>query len=175
MGLDSTKLQMGPANVYFDDVHLGYLGEDLSIEIASEVSPLTGAQAGTSPLDKVVTGGSVRITLPLKQITPELMATGILNAVLVTGAVSGTRVDITNRVGLSARSLAKRLEIRSILGGIETVDPAFIYVCPEASPADSTVTIPFSPTEQRVIEVTFEVWPNASTGRWMYLGDETPV
>jgi len=171
--VDRTKLQMGPANVYFDSVHLGYMDDSLEIEIAVTASPLTGAQAGTSPLDKVVTGGSVMVKVPLKELSLSKMATGLLNSGLVSG-LSGTRLDFKNKVGLSARGLAKELRIVSLVGGVETTDTSKIYVIPQASPADSAVKIPFSPTQQRVVEISFEAWPSDATGRWMYLGDMNP-
>jgi len=171
--VDRTKLQMGPANVYFDSVHLGYLSDALEVEIAVTASGLTGAQAGTANLDKIVTGGTVMVKVPLKELSLTKMATGLLNSGLVTG-ISGTRLDFKNKVGLSARDQAKELRIISLIGGVETTDPSKIYVIPQASPADSAVKIPFSPTEQRVVEVTFEAWPSDATGRWMYLGDQNP-
>jgi len=177
MPLNSTLLEMGPANVYFDGVLLGYMGDALAVSIETTVTPLTGAQAGSSPLDKVVTGGRVSVSVPLKEISLSNMATGILNAVLVSGATSGVRLDIKNRVGLSARSLAKVLKIVKLIGSgsgfNESTDPADTIVMPEASPADSVVTIPFAPTTQREIVVTFECWPNDVSGRWAYMGDET--
>ena len=176
--LDASLLQMGPANVYFDSVLLGYMGEQLAVTIETTVTPLTGAQAGSSPLDKVVTGGRVHVTVPLKEISLSHMATGILNAVLVSGATSGVRLDIKNRVGLSARSLAKELRIIKLVGSGsgfgESTDPADVIVIPLCSPADSNVVIPFTPTTQREIAVTFEAWPDAN-GRWAYMGDEGAV
>lgn len=171
--VDRTKLQMGPANVYFDSVHLGYLDDSLEIEIAVTASGLTGAQAGTANLDKIITGGTVMVKVPLKELSLSKMATGILNSGLVSG-LSGTRLDFKNKVGLSSRDMAKELRIVSLVGGVETTDTSRIYVIPNASPADSAVKIPFSPTAQRVVEITFEAWPSDATGRWMYLGDKNP-
>jgi len=174
MPLDNTLLEMGPANVYFDGKLLGYMGDQLAVTIETTVTALTGAQAGSSPLDKVVTGGRVHVAVPIKEISLHHMATGILNAILVSGSVSGTRLDILNRVGLSARSLAKELKIVKLRGtgsGFnESTDPADTIIMPEASPADSSVVIPFAPTTQREIVVTFECWPDATTGRWCYMG-----
>lgn len=174
--LDATLLQMGPGNVYYNGKLLGYMGDQLAVTIETTVTPLTGAQAGSSPLDKVVTGGRVHVAVPLKEINLRHMATGVLNAILVTGATSGMRLDIKNRVGLSARSLAKELRIIKLVGtgsGFnESTDPADTIVMPLASPADSQVVIPFAPTTQREITVTFECWPDSTTGRWAYMGSE---
>jgi hypothetical protein len=113
------------------------------------------------------------VKVPLKELSLSKMATGLLNSGLISG-ISGTRLDFKNKVGLSARDQAKELRIVSLVGGIETTDTSRIYVIPTCSPADSAVKIPFSPTEQRVVEITFEAWPSDATGRWMYLGDQNP-
>jgi hypothetical protein len=175
MPLNANNLEVGPANVYFDDVLLGYMGDTLALLISTEVVPLTGAQAGTSPINKVVSGGNVTVRVPFKEVTMQNFARAIPNAVLVTGATSGTRLDIKNRVGFLLRSLAKKLVIKKIIAGQETTDPAHIIVIPEATPAESEITFPFSPTEQRILEVTFQAWPDGTTGRWAFMGDEFPL
>lgn len=174
MPLDASLLEVGPANVYYDNVLLGFMGDDLAVTIATEATPLTGAQTGSIPQDKVVSGGSFRVTVPFKEISLQNFARAIPNAILVTGATSGTRVDFVSQVGKSMRALAKKLEIRKFRGGSESTDPKDFLVIPFASPVDGEVTIPFHPTEQRVITATFEAWPDAS-GRWAFAGDETVV
>lgn len=175
MPLDANLLEAGPANVYFDGELLGYMGDQLAVAIETNVVPLTGAQAGVSPINKVVSGGRVSVTVPLKEMSLSHIASGVLNAVLTTGATSGERLDIKNRVGLLARSLAKELLIKKIIGGNESALPKDWIVIPEASPAESQVSIPFSPTEQRVVTVTFEAWPDETTGVWAYMGDANPL
>jgi hypothetical protein len=171
--LDSSLLRLGPANVYFNSVHLGYMGDSLAVTIETNVTPLTGVQAGTSPLDKIVTGGRVHVSIPIKEISLGRMAGGILNAVLVGHAVSG-RVDIKNRVGLSARSLAKELRIIRLIGSGEgfgeSTLPQDIFVIPEASPAESQVALPFNLSQQEMV-ITFEAWMNDTTRIWGYFGD----
>lgn len=174
--LDSTLLRLGPANVYFDSKHLGYMGDSLAVTIETSTTPLTGVQAGTSPLDKVVTGGRVHVSIPIKEISLSRTAIGVLNAVLTTGVTSGARLDIKNRVGLSARSLAKELRIIRLIGSGagfgESTDPDDIIVIPLASPSDSSMNLPFNLNQQEIV-VEFEAWPNDVSGRWAYIGDET--
>ena len=49
---DSSNLELGPCNIYLEeqalDQNVGYLGT-VTLNLASEASPLTGAQKGTSP------------------------------------------------------------------------------------------------------------------------------
>ncbi len=173
MALDATKLEVGPANVYLEengeDVLLGFLGEDLTVNMATEATALTGAQTGTVPQDKVVTGGSFRVTVPLKEISLENLARSFPNC-LITGDKS--RIDFKPRVGLSLRSLAKKLTIKKIVGGVESALKKDILIIPEASPVDAEVAYTYHPTTQRVINATFEAWPQAADNRWAYMGDE---
>ncbi len=173
MTLDATKLEVGPANVYLEEssveVLLGYLGEDLSVAMATTASPLTGAQKGETPLDKVVSGGSFKVTVPFKEISLENFARAFPNSTL-TG--DKARVDFLPRVGLSMRSLAKKMTIKKILGGVESALAKDHLVIPLASPVDAEVSFTYSPTAQRVIKATFEAWPDDVTGRWAYMGDE---
>lgn len=176
MPLDATLLEVGPANVYWDGVLLGYMGEELAVTVATEATPLTGAQTGTIPQDKVISGGSFRITVPFKEISLENFARAIPSAVLLTGATSGKRLEFRARVGQSLRALAKPMQIRKIVGGVESTATRDHLTIPLASPVDAEVTIPFHPTEQRVIVATFEAWPDPTqNNRWAYWGDASVV
>jgi len=169
---DSANLELGPCNIYLEesavDVNVGYLG-NVTVKLAAEASPLTGAQKGTSPLDKILTGGGVQVTVEFKEMTLANFARAYPHAVL-TG--DGDRVDFTNRVGLSMRSLAKQLTLKKIVGGVESALAKDILIIPEASPVEGEITVSFTPTDQRILAATFEAWPNDTTGRWAYMGDE---
>lgn len=169
MPLDATLLEVGPANVYFEGVLLGFMGEDLAVTIATSATPLTGAQTGDIPQDKVVSGGSFRVTVPFKEISLANISKAIPNAVLVTAGTTG-RIDFKSRVGQSLRTLARELKIIKFRDGVESVLGKDRLVIPLASPVDAEVVIPFSPTTQRVIVATFEAWPDVN-GRWAFMGD----
>ena len=173
MPLDATKLEVGPANVYLEedgeDVLLGFLGDDLTVTMGTTSVELTGAQTGTVPQDEVVTGGSFQVTVPLKEITLENLARGFPNCVVVGNA---KRVDFLPRVGLSLRSIAKKMTIKKLLGGVESALSKDWIVIPKASPVAGEVAVSFNPTTQRVINATFKAWPEAGTNRWAFAGDE---
>lgn len=169
---DSSNLELGPCNIYLEesgqDVNVGYLG-NVTLKLGADVAPLTGAQKGTSPLDKILTGGSVQVTVEFKELTLANYARAFPGAVL-TG--DGDRVDFINRVGLSLRSLAKQLTLKKIIGGVESALSKDWLVIPEASPVEGDRTVTFEPATQRILSATFEAWPNDTTGRWGYFGDE---
>jgi len=151
---------------------IGALGDDLQVTFATEAGPLTAAQTGTIPHDKVVTGGSLQIQMPLKEIKLENLQRAIPNAIFFqndTGALQ--KVEFRSRVGLSMRSRATKLEIRKIVGGVESTLTRDILVLNEVSPVDAEVVFPFSPTEQRILNATFEAWPDTN-GVWGAFGDQ---
>ena len=169
---DSSNLELGPCNIYLEesgqDVNVGYLG-NVTLKLGADVAPLTGAQKVTSPLDKILTGGSVQVTVEFKELTLANYARAFPGAVL-TG--DGDRVDFINRVGLSLRSLAKQITLKKIIGGVESALSKDWLVIPEASPVEGDRTVTFEPATQRILSATFEAWPNDTTGRWGYFGDE---
>ncbi len=168
----SANLELGPCNIYLyetgADQNVGYLG-NVTVKLGAEASALTGAQKGTSPLDKILTGGGVQVTVEFKEMTLKNFSRAYPHAVLT---ADGNRVDFTNRVGLSLRSLAKKLTLKKIVGGVESVLKKDWLIIPEASPAEGELSVSFTPTDQRVLAATFEAWPNDTTGRWGYFGDE---
>jgi len=286
--VDRTKLEAGPANVLFDGISLGYLGEALSLNIDTSVVELKGAQAGDTPLDAIVSGGKIMIEVPLAEISVTKFAKGIVNSTLsglpatglltssgvnltaadtvtigtktytfrataltspttegevligataaaslqnlvnainrsggvlgvdyyvaaahpsvsavlaspttivttryaTTAAIATTKVAVTltwtaatmaanvgtglltfnNQVGLSLRSLAKELRIIKVKGTTPSTDPNDIFIFPEASPGPSTVKVPFHPTQQRLVVISFYVWPNDVTKAWGTVG-----
>lgn len=163
--LDRTALEAGPGRVTFGGTSLGYLGDALMLNIDTQVVDLHGGEAGTTPLDSIVTGGKITVDVPLAEISVTKFATGVLNSTLV-----GSLLTFTNRVGLSARSLQQELRIIKIKSGIPSVDPNDIFIFPFASPAASTVKIPFHPSQQRLIVVTFNIWPDPTTNVWGSVG-----
>jgi hypothetical protein len=173
---DFDELELGPANVYYGDPagsgadaerFLGVMGEDLSITMSVETSPLTGAQFGSIPLNKVIIGGSFQFTIPFKEISLANIALAFGNSESYTGGVA-----FKPRVGRDLRSLAKPLRlVKFALGGDESTDPEDTFVFYLVSPTDAEVTLSFGPTEQRVLSATFEAWPDdAHDGAWGYCG-----
>lgn len=167
--LDGDLLELGPANVYWDGVCLGYMGEQLAVKVKADAVALTGGQRGNVPINKVVSGGHFQIVVPFKEISISNYAKAMPNAKLVGGGGSGGRLEWRIKVGQKLREIAKELVIIKLVGEEESTDPRDKLVVPLASPADTEVTIPYHPTQQREILATFEAWPD-SDGLWAYQG-----
>jgi hypothetical protein len=152
-------------------VDLGALGDDVQVTVATEAGVLTAAQTGTIPQKKVVTGGRFQIAVPLKQMSLANWQRAFPNSVLFDDGNGKQKLAFRSRVGLDLRSIAKKLEIRKVVGGVESTAPKDILIVYEASPVDGDVLVPYQPTEQRVITATFEAWPD-SAGEWGSYGDQ---
>lgn len=163
---------LGPCNVYFEelgaDVDVGYLGT-VTVNIATESAPLTASQKGTSPVDGIVTGGKVTVTIEFAELTFENFAR-VYPGATVTG--DGDRVDFLLSVGTSLRSLAKQVTLKKIVGGDESTDPADWLIFPELSPDAGEISLAFDAETQRRIVGNFTAWPGDADNRFCYFGDE---
>lgn len=157
-------------------VDVGYLGDEVAFQVTTEAANLTGAQAGNTPLDKVVIGGMVKVVIPFKEISLDNLRRGVPSARVTQNATATKRrVDFVVAVGQSMRqTLSVKMTIKKIKGGFESPLPADHIIIPEISPAEGEVNFPFAPTTQRVIMTNWYAWPNDVTGRWAFMGDENP-
>lgn len=166
--LGPTALSGGSDTV--TDVFLGGLGEETALNVSTEAAGLTAHLTGTLNRDKVITGGSMQLIAPLKEITLDNFARAFGNAILIEGGGGLRRLDFVARVGESLRqSRGARLTLKKVIGGVESTDPEDVLVIPEASPVDAEVSLAFNVTDQRVLSATFEAWPDAN-GRLAYWG-----
>lgn len=154
---------------------VGFVGDAVAYQVATEAAPLTGAQTGTVAQDKVVIGGMVKVVIPFKEISMDNFAFAVPSSRIVANSDgSKRRLDFAVAVGRSMRESALKMTINKIKGGFESTLPADIIVIPEISPAEGEVAFPFAPTTQREIASNWYAWPNGLTGRWAFTGDEFP-
>ena len=64
-------------------------------------------------------------------------------------------------------------QLKKLVGEVESSLSKDWLTIPEASPVEGDLSIVFEPTTQRVMAATFDAWPDDSTGRWAFFGDET--
>ena len=170
-GLSSTPLAGGSDTE--TNRFLGGLGEATALNIAAAAAPITAHLSGTQPRDKIISGGSFQVNIPFKEMTLENFAAGFANAILIEGAGGLQRLDFTIRIGESLRQRrGAKMILKKVEGGVESSDPNDILTIPECSPVDATVSLAYSPTEQRVLAAVFEAWPDTN-GRVAFWGTET--
>lgn len=180
MPINDSALRLGPCNIYLfeasADVNVGYV-EGVEISITPEMANLMGGQAGTTPVDKVVTGVEGKVSFLIQQI--ELV--GWRRALLgVTQSFQGSttpankRLEVQSRAGQSMRALAKKMTIKPIYGGTETTNVEEIIVIPFASPDAETVQLMLNSSTQETIKALYYMYPDSTKrNRIMYFGDDT--
>ena len=178
--MDTTKLKIGPANVYLEeggvDVNIGFTNGQITFESEVQTIDLVADQLGTTPIDKIVTGASVMITVPLAEISLESFKRAMATAKTFVDDVDDTkrRLEIHPNAGQSLRALSKKLTIKPIDGGAETTNKERWIIAPIASPDATTVSIAFGNSDQQGIEAKFVCFPDVDNGnRMVYMGDET--
>lgn len=160
--------------------NVGYTSDDTVISISGEAQDLTAAQEGTTAIDTILTGVNGTLEFSFKEIKLDnwKKATGAARLYVDnTTTPVGRRLEIVPSAGLSLRGIARRVEVRPIVGGVETTNPEHIFVIPLAAPSADTISLSFSNTEQRSMKATFKMFPDPTKrSRIMFLGsDETAV
>ena len=161
-------LDLGPCEVSFGtegaEADLGKTEGGVEIAFVTEVADLASDQYGTSPEDQVIVGQGATITVPLAEYTLENLAIA-LNQTLV-----GDGIDGANLVGTKMSTKAQSLLIKKYVDGVVSTDEDDWMRFPSAAPQGSP-TIRFSKSDQRIIEVVFTAFPDASDNLY-YIGEE---
>lgn len=71
MPSNAANLKIVPMDVYYDDVHLGFIEGDIGMSTETTEKEATAHQTGEDPISTVVTGTAVNVTLALKEYTKE--------------------------------------------------------------------------------------------------------
>jgi len=161
-------LDLGPCEVSFGtegaEADLGKTEGGVEIAFVTDVADLASDQYGTSPEDQVIVGQGATITVPLAEYTLENLAIA-LNQTLV-----GDGIDGANLVGTKLSTKAQSLLIKKYVDGVVSTDEDDWMRFPSAAPQGSP-TIRFSKSDQRIIEVVFTAFPDASDNLY-YIGEE---
>jgi hypothetical protein len=161
-------LDLGPCQVLFGtegaEADLGKTEGGVEIAFATDIADLASDQHGTSPEDQVIVGQGATITVPLAEYTLANLATA-LNQTLV-----GDVIDGANLVGTKMSTKAQSLLLKKYVDGAVSSDEDDWVRFPEAAPQGSP-TIRFSKSDQRIIEVVFTAFPDASDNLY-YIGEE---
>ncbi len=171
-------LELGPCEAWFGlegaETNLGPTQGGVKATIPMATADLKEDQKGDAPVDQVITGmGPAEIDIPLAEWAMATLASVIPGAIQTTDAATPTKikVTITPPIGTTLRSLAKRLILKKVVGGVVSTNRADWVTFPVAAPiCDLEMT--YDATSQRVINAKFRAFPDASTGALYWFGDE---
>jgi len=161
--------ELGPCQISYDNTDIGPTVGGVTISLKEDSADLKTDQAGTQPIDSVITGTAATIECSLASIDLANFAFAHKTNVITDGTKQ--KVVIMPNVGMSLRDNAKKLIVKPYVNGVVTTDANKWYTFPLAGiKADEEVT--YNADTQRSIKLTFTAFAD-DTGTIAILGDET--
>lgn len=157
---------LGPCQVTFNSVDLGTtLGGVIFRDSMNQV--VVGEdQAGTTPVDHILTGRSIQVEVPLSRSTLAQLV-----AVIPGNSNYSSYMIVNNQAGIARAASAQKLVIQPLVNGAPSADALTIF---KASPI-TDIELTFDNENQRVYKVTFNVYPDtAANNNRLYQIGNTP-
>jgi len=176
---DITKLVIGPANIYLTENAVqqfvgGIAGAQISIK--QTWADLTADNLGVTAVNKILVGVEAWIEFSFREIDLINFSRAILGSKSYIDDVTPTkrRVEVYPRVGQDLASIARKLELKPIVGGVETTDKEKWIVADKAAPDSETIQWAYQNAGQREIQARFWLMPDsANNNRLFYMGEPT--
>lgn len=168
MPSSTDNVKLGVCSVLFDEVDLGFTKGGVEVAVATSSHEIKVDQLGETPIGELVTGRTVKATVPLAETTLENLVTIMPGATLVTDATDGNkkRVDVPTGVNINLTSIAKTLVLRP--KGTTGEDDFTIHLAATAGALDFGYML----DKERVYNVEFKGYA-ASDGQLFSVGDQT--
>lgn len=166
-------MELSPCQVNFgtagSEADLGRTEGGVRVVFATDVADLMSDQWGTQPEDQVITGQGCRVTVPLAEYTIDNLAIALNQAVV--GSGEHTLIEGDRLVGTKMSDQAESLLLKEYVNGVVSGDESNWIRFPVAAPVGSPEIL-FSKTDQRIIEIEFVCFPDASDILY-YIGNES--
>jgi len=143
---------LGPCEVLFDDVSLGY-NMQVNFECSDDTTPVRTAQHGTGSFDEIFTGTSVTCTVQMTEPTLAQLAAGMPGV-----TVTADEAMFATLVGTSMRDNAKQLVLKRQTGTTASSDETQWLTVFYAYPRRN-MNIQWDASTQRIFEVIFVGFP----------------
>jgi hypothetical protein len=97
MASNTENVKLGVCNALFDSVDLGYTKGGVEVEVQTNTHEVTVDQTGETPIDEIITGRTVQVTIPMAETTLENLARVMPGSTLVSdgAAATGTVTFVT--------------------------------------------------------------------------------
>ena len=157
---------LGPCQIDWGATNLGAIFGDVKFSYSDQSADVFEAAYGNTPVDSVFTGaGLVEVVVPFTR-----MSLANLLLVIPGGCLSGTSGVFvkTNSVGMTMYDLSKPLFIKPVVAGVASANGNWLrlehaYPMPEFD-------ITFNNSDQRVYNVRFKGFPDATTRKSWSVG-----
>src|SRR4051812_12774795 len=92
MPSNTENVKLGVCTALFDSADLGYTKGGVEVEVQTNTHEVTVDQMGETPIDEIITGRTVQVTVPMAETTLENLARVMPGSTLVSDGVkaSGT-------------------------------------------------------------------------------------
>lgn len=168
MASSTENVKLGVCNVLFNEEDLGFTKGGVEVEVATETHEVTVDQLGNTPIDEIIMGRSVQVTVPLAETTLDNLVKIMPGATLVTDGADPEKkkVMVTTGVNTSLLSIAQKLVLRPI--GTNGAEDFTVHKAMTAG----AMQYVYNFDQERVFNVVFKGYADAE-GNLFSVGDET--
>lgn len=150
---------LGPCQITFNSVDLGKTMGGVTFKDSMNQVEVKEDQAGTTPVDHILTGRVIHVEVPMSRSTLAQLA-----AVLPGASNYGSYIKVFNQAGITRLDNAAALVLTPLVDGVASGDALTIF---KASPI-TDIELAFDNENQRVYKVMFNVYPDADNNDQLY-------
>jgi hypothetical protein len=153
------NLRIGTFDVYVNNVLQGYTKGGQDVMFNHEYVDMTVDQYGSTPLDKILSGQDLRVTIRYAEITRTTLAAALPDAQFNQGSGGDSKIGFGREAGFSLRSVAKELRLHPRnKASNDLSEDIYIWL---AAPINN-IELPYRVDEQRVLEVEYQAFVDES-------------
>ncbi len=165
-------LDLGPCQVLFGtadaEADIGKTQGGVKVTFAEDVADLMSDQYGSQPEDKAITGHTATVVTALAEYSVANLATALNQTELQIGTKKGFKGS--SLVGTKLSTKGQSLLLKKYVDGAVSTNENDWLRFPVAAPTGA-FEITFDGVTQRVIEITFQAFPDANDVLY-FVGDE---
>lgn len=165
-------LDLGPCQVLFgtagSEVDIGKTQGGVRVAFSEDVVDLMSDQYGSQPEDQAITGHTATIITALADYSVDNLAIALNQTALQIGSKEGFKGS--SLVGTMLSTKGQSLLLKKYVAGIVSTNENNWIRFPVAAPTGA-FELTFDGATQRVIEVTFQAFPDANEILY-FIGDE---
>jgi len=168
MASSTENVKLGVCTVLFDDVDLGFTKGGVEVAVATNTHEVTVDQLGETPIDEIITGRTVQVTVPMAETTLENLVKIMPASRLVTDAQTPTKKKVVVATGTST-SLLKLAQTLTLRPKGTTGEDDFTVMKAMTSGA---IQFAYQTDQERIFNVVFKGYADES-GDLFSVGDDT--
>lgn len=169
---DTKNIKLGTCNVTFDGVDLGLTIGGVELEVTTSTHETKVDQYGETIVEQIITGRTVKVTVPLGETTLENMVKIMPGATLTTqaGPPIKKKVIMKTGAGISLLAIAKPLILHpTVLVGTDKSEDVLIPL----AATSGAIKFAYKHDQERVFNIEFNAYPDPITGNMVTFGDPT--